>query len=114
MFKKLGTFFSIQRILQIAAFAGAVAAIGGGWLWYQNYIWKPSIVIKSVDYNNGVAEVIINGKNIVLLGDATISARGSWAVRFGSNYTNGAYRYDRIELTRNGNVIDYLDQKPYF
>jgi hypothetical protein len=42
---------------------------------YRNNIWHPKVIINSIDYKNGVAELTINGKKFVLRGDSTFSDR---------------------------------------
>ena len=103
-----GTF---RTIVEIAAVAGAIVALGGAYTWYRNNFWTPTVLINSVDYDNGVADVTINGNRVQLLGDTSYSAGGNWAVQFGVVYINGRPQYDRIELTKFNNVVKYVAQQ---
>jgi hypothetical protein len=100
-----------NRLIKIAAVVGGMVAIAGGYTWYLNYIWKPKVVVKSIDYSKGTASLILNGNEVTVLGDNAFSAGGNWAVRLGSNRINGNVVYDRLELTKFGNVVEYIVEK---
>lgn len=100
-----------SKIIKVAAIVGSIIAIAGGYTWYKNNFWKPTVKVDSVDYNSGVAQLTLNGKKVTLLGDAAFSATANWAVRFGGNRLNGDSYYDRIELTKFGNVVEYVDMR---
>jgi hypothetical protein len=100
-----------NRLIRIAAVVGGIVAIAGGYTWYINNFWKPKVVVKSIDYSKGTASLILNGNEVTVLGDNAFSAGGNWAVRLGSNRINGNVVYDRLELTKFGNVVEYIVEK---
>lgn len=88
-----------------AAILGLVAVYG----FYKNNIWKPRIIIKSVDYDKALAELEINNKPFILRGDSTYLIAYDWGVRFG--YTpkpDATRRADRIEIIKRNMVKDVL------
>ena len=50
--------------LRIAAISTAALAFVGLYTFYRNNLWHPKVVINSVDYANGVANLTINGKQV--------------------------------------------------
>lgn len=100
-----------NRLIRIAAVVGGIVAIAGGYTWYINNFWKPKVVVKSIDYDKGTATINLNGSDVTVLGDNAFSAGGNWAVRLGSNRINGNVVYDRLELTKFGNVVEYIVEK---
>ena len=96
-------------LLQVAAISTAALAVFGVWTFYKNEIWHPHIVIQSVDYPNGVANLVINGKQFVLQGDSEYLISYNWGIKFGSTtQANGKRVYDRIEVTKGGKVKDVM------
>ena len=97
-------------LIQIGAVLAAISAIAGGYVFYLNYVWKPKLVVKSVDFEKGIAVLTFGTKSVDLFGDAIFSLGGDWGVRFGTNSINGNTIYDRIELLRKGMVCEYLSK----
>jgi small basic protein len=98
-------------LIQIGAVLAAISAMAGGYIFYLNYVWKPKLVVDSVDFEQGVAELSLGNKvKVDLFGDAIFALGGDWGVRFGTNTINGNLVYDRIELLRNGMVYEYLSK----
>jgi len=95
-------------LIKIAAVVAALTAIGGGYVFYQTYLYRPSIEVVSVDFVAGNAVITYNGIQILIEGDATYSLNGQWGVKFGSKYVDGKLVYDRLELVRQGMVYEYL------
>jgi hypothetical protein len=100
-----------NRLIRIAAVIGGIIAIAGGYTWYINNFWKPKVVVKDIDYDKGTASINLNGNEVTVLGDNPFSAGGNWAVRLGSNRVDGKLVYDRLELTKFGNVVEYIVEK---
>lgn len=75
-----------------------IALAAGGYIWYMTNIWKPTVAIVSVDYDQGIATLTVNSKTRVLYAGSTISAGYSWGVRFSGSQTD---EYDRIEVVKN-------------
>ena len=93
-----------STLLKVAAISTALLGIFGIWSFYKNDIWKPTIIIKDVDFVNGIANLNIDGKDFVLRGDSAYLIAYNWGIRFGYTYNNNSRSYDRIELTKNGMV----------
>ena len=96
-------------LLRVAAVIAALTAIGGGYVFYQTYLYRPTVTVQSADFTNGTATLQVGSLQILLVGDATYSINGQWGVRFGSKIVNGKNVYDRIELVRQGMVYEYLE-----
>ena len=97
-------------LIKIAAVVGAITVLAGGYTFYLNYVWKPSIIVQEVDFTNGIARLKFGNKIIDLEGDATFLLGADWGVRFGSVYNNGILEYTRIELVRKDMVYEYLQK----
>ena len=96
-----------NTIIKIAVVVGTITAIAGGYLFFINNIWKPKIEVLSIDYDEGVAKIKSGKKVIDIYGDASFSIVGEWGIQFGST-KDGIY--DRLELTRKGLVVDYINK----
>jgi hypothetical protein len=58
-FSKTSSFF-----LKLAAISTAALAVVNIYSFYRNNIWNPKVVVNSIDYENGVAKLTINGKSL--------------------------------------------------
>jgi hypothetical protein len=105
-FGKTSSFF-----LKLAAISTAALAVVNVYSFYRNNIWHPKVVINSVDYANGVANLTINGKRFVLRGDSLFLIDFDWGIKFGFTFLpDGKRMYDRIEVTKRGMVHEVLRQ----
>ena len=97
--------------LKIAALSTATFALIGLYTFYRNNLWHPKVVINSVDYANGVANLTINGKEVILRGDSTFLIDYDWGIKFGYTYLPDGKRIcDRIEVTKRGMVHEVVRQ----
>ena len=97
--------------LRIAAISTAALAFVGLYTFYRNNLWHPKVFINSVDYANGVANLTINGKEVILRGDSTFLIDYDWGIKFGYTYLpDGKRIYDRIEVTKRGMVHEVVRQ----
>lgn len=100
-----------SMLLKIAALSTATFALIGLYTFYRNNLWHPKVVINSVDYANGVANLTINGKETILRGDSTFLIDYDWGIKFGYTFLpDGKRIYDRIEVTKRGMVHEVLRQ----
>lgn len=90
---------------KVAAVILALTAIGGGYAFYRNVIWRPHINVTNVDWNNQVADILIGNKQKKLYGNSVLWISGKWGVRFG--YTNGVT--NRVELVQDDLVYAVLE-----
>lgn len=80
----------------LTAFAFLSAGVGM-YMIYKNYFWKPYIFIQDVDFENGVADFLVDDKKTHLEGDSAIWIGGDWGIRFGKD---GHGKFDRLELVK--------------
>ena len=107
-FGKTSSFF-----LKLAAISTAALAVVNVYSFYRNNIWHPKIVVNNVDYENGIANLTINGKRFILRGDSLFLIDFDWGIKFGYTYLPSGVRvYDRIEITKRGMVHEVLRQTP--
>ena len=107
-FGKTSNFF-----LKLAAISTAVLAVVNAYSFYRNNIWHPKIIVNNVDYENGIANLTINGKRFILRGDSLFLIDFDWGIKFGFTYLPSGVRvYDRIEITKRGMVHEVLRQTP--
>lgn len=106
------TFSTTSAIfLKIAAISTAALALVGVYTFYRNNIWHPKVVINSIDYKNGVANLTINGREFILRGDSTFLIDYDWGIKFGYTFLpDGKRVYDRIEITKRGMVHEVVRQ----
>lgn len=97
-------------LLQIAAIVGAITVLAGGYTFYLNYVWKPTVIVEEVDFTQGFARLKFGSRTIDLEGDTTFLLGGDWGIKFGSTNKNGSTIYDRLELVRKGMVYEYLNK----
>lgn len=98
-----------ELLLKAASFGAAILGIVAVYNFYRNNIWSPTIEVKDVDYKNGVANLVINGKPFVLRGDSSYLIGFDWGIKFGFNITpDGRRVYDRIEILKRNMVHKVL------
>lgn len=98
--------------VNIAGTATAVLAIIAVFTFYKNNLWRPTIQVLDVDYDNGEARLMINGKHFYLKGDSSYLIGYDWGIKFG--YTvkaDGRRVYDRIEVLKKGMVTKVVDMR---
>lgn len=100
-----------QLLLRVAAFGTATLAIVSVYTFYRQNIWFPKITLVDVDYNRGIANLIVNKKPLRLEGNSTYGVGSSFGVQFGTtNNTDGKRGYDRIEIVKNGLVKGVINK----
>ena len=105
-----------NTIIKIAAVVAAISAIAGGYSFYLNNIWIPTVKVNDVDYEKGIANityknVIGQTNNVTIYGNATFILDGQWGIRFGTTTTDKGTDYDRLEITKVGMVYNYLNKQ---
>jgi hypothetical protein len=100
-----------QVLLRVAAIGTATLAIVSVYTFYRQNIWFPKITLVDVDYNKGIANLIVNKKPLRLEGNSAYSAGSSFGIQFGTtNDTDGRRAYDRIEIVKNGLVRGVINK----
>ena len=94
-----------EILLKVAGISAAFIAIFSAFTFYKNNIWHPKVEVVSVDYKNGVAKIIVNGKPFLLKGDSSYLISYDWGIKFGYTFKgNGERMYDRIEILKRNMV----------
>ena len=94
-----------ELLLKFAALGAAVLGLVSVYNFYKNNIWHPKVEVKNIDYKNGVANLVINGKPFVLKGDSSYLIENDWGIKFGfTQKSSGVRNYDRIEVLKRGLV----------
>jgi hypothetical protein len=100
-----------ELLLKVAGISAAFIAIFSAFTFYKNNIWHPKVEVVSVDYKNGVAKILINGKPFLLKGDSSYLISYDWGIKFGYTFKgNGERIYDRIEILK-GNMVHSVIKK---
>jgi hypothetical protein len=98
--------------LKLAGISTAALGIFAAYGFYKNNVWSPKIIVDEVDYANGKAKLIINGKRFILSGDSSYLIGFDWGIRFGTSFTNTGRRfYDRIEILKRNMVHKVIRQR---
>lgn len=94
-----------KLFLRVAGTSAAILAVFSVYTFYKNNIWHPKVIVESVDFKNGVAQMVINGKKFTLKGDSSYLIAYDWGVKFGYTYDSSGKRvYDRIEILKRNMV----------
>jgi Zn finger protein HypA/HybF involved in hydrogenase expression len=94
-----------EILLKAAAISAAVLGIVNVYNFYINNIWHPKVEVKNVDFQKGIANLLINGKPRTIKGDSSYLINNDWSIQFGSTFqTNNVKKYDRIEILKKGSV----------
>jgi hypothetical protein len=100
-----------EVLLKVAAISAAIIGITSAYSFYKNNLWHPKIEVKEVNFNQGVATLLINGKPFVLRGDSSYLIGFDWGIKFGSiTLPNGDKKYDRIEILKRNLVEQVIRQ----
>ena len=98
-----------EILLKAASVGAAILGIVAVYSFYKNNIWHPKIEVVDVDYQNGVANLLINNRPFVLRGDSSYLIAFDWGVKFGfTPKPNGVRAYDRIEVLKRGMVHEVI------
>lgn len=94
-----------EFLLKAGAIGAAVLGVVSVYNFYRNNIWHPKVEVKNIDYKNGVANLVINGKPFVLRGDSSYLIDNDWGIKFGyTQKSSGQRQYDRIEVLKRNMV----------
>jgi len=96
-------------LAKIATLSVAIIAIVNVVNFYKNNISKPRVEVMDKDFEKGVANLKINGKDFVLRGDSSYLIDGDWGIRFGTTFNKTSNtNYNRIELLKRGMVYKII------
>lgn len=94
-----------EMLLKVAAISAAALAVVNVYVFYKNNIWHPKVEVKDVDFENGIANLLVNGKPKTIKGESSYLIGNDWSIKFGSTFKGNMQRkYDRIEILKRGNV----------
>jgi hypothetical protein len=98
-----------ELLLKAASIGAAVLGIVAVYNFYRNNIWKPKILVKTIDYDNTYAELEINNRPFILKGDSAYLIDNEWGIKFGFTPRSDGKRYaDRIEILKKNLVQDVI------
>lgn len=98
-----------EFLFKAASIGAAILGLIAVYSFYKNNLWKPNIKVKSVDYQNTVAELEIDGKPFILRGESPYLISYDWGIKFGfSPKPDGRRIADRIEILKRSFVKDVL------
>jgi hypothetical protein len=94
-----------EILLKVAAISAAALAVVNVYTFYKNNIWHPKVEVKDVDFDKGIAKILVNGKPKTIRGDSSYLIGNDWSIQLGSTFSSSNGRkYDRIEILKRGNV----------
>ncbi len=94
-----------EILLKVAAVSAAALAVVNVYTFYKNNIWHPRVEVKDVDFNKGIAHLMINGKPKTIKGESSYLIGNDWSIKFGATFSSPSNRkYDRIEILKRGSV----------
>jgi hypothetical protein len=89
----------ISPISRTAAILATLTGLGIAYVFFINNIYRPTVKVVSVNYDNGTAVIKSGKKEKILRAGSILSVGlGDWGVAFGLHND----KYDRIELVKNG------------
>jgi hypothetical protein len=94
-----------QILSEVGIIATSLAAIGTAYFLYMNNLWTPSVTLVSADYQNGTAQILVNGSTITLYLNEKYACGWGWDVEFGTDYSNNL---QRVQLVKNLQVYQVL------
>lgn len=103
-----------EALLKAASIGAAILGVVAVYNFYKNNLWQPKIEIKDVDYDEGVANLVVNGKPFVLRGDSSYLIGYDWGIKFGYTPKGNVRKADRIEILKRGmvhKVLRKVDEK---
>lgn len=78
---------------------------------YMTNIWHPKVEINSIDWERGIADLEVNGKQRTLFGDTELAGGWGWGFRFAKPPDDKSPGYDRIELVRGNQIYHIIEKK---
>lgn len=93
-----------EFLLKAASIGAAVLGIVAVYNFYKNNLWEPKIEVLSVDYDKGIAKLMINGREFILRGDSSYLIGFDWGIKFGYTPKGASRQADRIEVLKRGMV----------
>lgn len=90
-----------------------VLAVGGAGYWVYKKFRKPKVKAISIDWERGLAEVYINGKQQQLPPLMSIAIGNGYSVGFSQSFYRGTQKMDNtsLVLTKNGVVYETIAQR---
>jgi hypothetical protein len=96
---------NIKLFLKLVLIASSVNAVAQAYNLWKLYGRHPKVKLISVDYRKGEATIEVNGKTVQIYYGSPFYIGDYWSVQM---KTMEADKIDRIEVLKQGNVIDYI------
>jgi hypothetical protein len=103
-----------ELLLKAASIGAAILGVVAVYNFYRNNLWQPKIEIKEVNYDEGIANLVVNGKPFILRGDSSYLIGYDWGIKFGYTPKGTVRKADRIEILKRGmvqKVLRKVDEK---
>jgi hypothetical protein len=103
-----------ELLLKAASVGAAILGVVAVYNFYRNNLWQPKIEIKEVNYDEGIANLVVNGKPFILRGDSSYLIGYDWGIKFGYTPKGKVRKADRIEILKRGmvhKVLRKVDEK---
>jgi len=103
-----------ELLLKAASIGAAILGVVAVYNFYRNNLWQPKIEIKDVNYEDGIAKLVVNGKPFILRGDSSYLIGYDWGIKFGYTPKGTVRKADRIEILKRGmvhKVLRKVDEK---
>lgn len=96
---------NVKLFFKLVLFATAVNAIAQAYGLWKLYGRHPKIKLINVDYRKGEAEVEVDGKYVKIYYGSPFYIGDYWSIQMKTMEND---KIDRIEVLKQGNVIDYI------
>jgi hypothetical protein len=67
-----------ELLLKAASIGAAILGVVAVYNFYRNNLWQPKIEIKEVNYDEGIANLVVNGKPFILRCDSSYLIGYDW------------------------------------
>jgi hypothetical protein len=96
---------NIKLFLKLVLVASSINAVAQAYSLWKLYGRHPKVKLISVDYRKGHAIIEVNGKNMEIYYGSPFYIGDYWSIQMKTMETD---KIDRIEVLKQGNVIDYI------
>lgn len=96
---------NIKVFLKLVLVATSLNAIAQAISLYKLYVRHPKVKLISVDYRKGHAVIEVNGKVVEIYYGSPFYIGDYWSIQMKTMEND---KIDRIEVLKQGNVIDYI------
>ena len=96
---------NIKFVAKLVLIASSITALAQAFNLYKLYGRHPKVKLVNVDYRKGEATIEVDGKTVKIYYGSPFYIGDYWSVQM---KTMEADKIDRIEVLKQGSVIDYI------